>query len=88
MLDINKKIENGKALYGLEGRLDTVTAPSLEDDLKETIPDFIIKTKNTNNEDELTIWFSERTFVANYTNLSKNTLSNLPSAKPENDVVF
>ena len=39
MLDINKKIENGKALYGLEGRLDTVTAPSLEDDLKETIPE-------------------------------------------------
>ena len=49
---------------------------------------FIIKAKNAKNEDELTIWFSERTFVANYTNLSKNTLSNLPPSKPEKDVVF
>jgi len=37
MLDINKKIENNKAEYSLEGRLDTMTAPDLEKDLKESL---------------------------------------------------
>ena len=35
MLKIDKTIENGKAEYKLEGRLDTTTAPDLEKDLKE-----------------------------------------------------
>ena len=35
MLNINKTIENGKAVLSLEGRLDTTTAPSLEKELKE-----------------------------------------------------
>ncbi len=30
MLNITKMIENGKAAFSLEGRLDTVTAPELE----------------------------------------------------------
>ena len=30
MLNINRKTENGKADFALEGRLDTVTAPELE----------------------------------------------------------
>ncbi len=30
MLNIVKNIENGKAVFSLEGRLDTVTAPELE----------------------------------------------------------
>ena len=38
MLNINKTMENGKAVYYLDGRLDTVTAPELEKDLKETLP--------------------------------------------------
>ena len=33
MLNINKIIENGKAAFSLEGRLDTVTSPSLEAEL-------------------------------------------------------
>ncbi len=37
MLNINKTMENGKAVYYLDGRLDTVTAPELEKDLKETL---------------------------------------------------
>ena len=37
MLNIEKKIENGKAVFALEGRLDTVTAPGLEQTLKETL---------------------------------------------------
>ena len=37
MLNINKTIENGNAVFGLEGRLDTVTAPELEKELKETL---------------------------------------------------
>ena len=37
MLSIKKTIENGNAVYTLEGRLDTVTAPDLENDLKESL---------------------------------------------------
>ena len=37
MLKINKSIENGKALFALEGRLDTVTAPDLEKELKDSL---------------------------------------------------
>ena len=39
MLSIHKTIEDGKATYALEGRLDTVTAPELEQALKESISD-------------------------------------------------
>ena len=34
MLNINKTIENGKAVFALVGRLDTTTAPELEKELK------------------------------------------------------
>ncbi len=39
MLNITKTIENGKAGYELEGRLDTTTAPDLERDLGENLDD-------------------------------------------------
>ena len=38
MLNINKTIENGKTVLNLEGRLDTLTAPELENTLKELLP--------------------------------------------------
>lgn len=38
MLNINKTIENGKAVIVPEGRLDTVTSPDMEAAIKETIP--------------------------------------------------
>ena len=37
MLNINKTIENGKALFTLAGRLDTTTAPDLEKELKASL---------------------------------------------------
>ena len=37
MLNINKTSENGKLALVLEGRLDTVTAPSLEAVLKDSL---------------------------------------------------
>ena len=37
MLNINKTIENGKALFAISGRLDTTTAPELEKELKESL---------------------------------------------------
>ena len=37
MLDISKTVENNKAVFTLEGRLDTVTAPKLESALKESM---------------------------------------------------
>ena len=37
MLNINKTIENGKAVFTLGGRLDTVTAPELEKELKGSL---------------------------------------------------
>ena len=36
-MKINKSIENGRACYALEGRLDTTTAPDLERELKSDI---------------------------------------------------
>ena len=37
MLNINKTIENGKAVFTLVGRLDTTTAPELEKELKASL---------------------------------------------------
>ncbi|MBQ9157026.1 MAG: STAS domain-containing protein [Eubacterium sp.] len=37
MLNINKTVENGKAEFALEGRLDTVTAPDLEKEIKDSL---------------------------------------------------
>ncbi len=37
MLNINKTIQNGDAVLVLEGRLDTITAPELERELKESL---------------------------------------------------
>ena len=37
MLNINKTMEDGKALFTLEGRLDTTTAPELEKELREAL---------------------------------------------------
>ena len=37
MLDNQKTLEDGVALFRLEGRLDTVTAPKLEKELRETM---------------------------------------------------
>ncbi len=38
MLNLTKKIENSKGCVALEGRLDTVTAPGLEEELKAALP--------------------------------------------------
>ena len=38
MLNIHQSIENGKATFALEGRLDTNTSPELEKELRETLP--------------------------------------------------
>ena len=37
MLKIYKQVDNGKATFTLEGRLDTVTAPDLEKELKSSL---------------------------------------------------
>ena len=37
MLTINKTIDNSAAVLALEGRLDTVTSPELEKELRQTI---------------------------------------------------
>ena len=38
MLNINKTIEGTKATFEIGGRLDTVTAPELEAQIKEALP--------------------------------------------------
>ena len=37
MLNINKTVSEEKTVFALEGRLDTVTAPELEKELKESL---------------------------------------------------
>jgi len=39
MLTISKTVENGKAILASEGRLDTVTAPELENVVKALLPE-------------------------------------------------
>ena len=38
MLNIKKAVQNGTAIFALEGRLDTVTAPELETQIKNALP--------------------------------------------------
>lgn len=38
MLNITKTIENGQGMLALEGRLDTMSAPELEQVLRNTLP--------------------------------------------------
>lgn len=37
MLNISKTVGNGKAVFSLEGRLDTITSPSLNAELKDSL---------------------------------------------------
>lgn len=37
MLNMNKTVENGKVIFALDGRLDTITAPELENELKAAL---------------------------------------------------
>ncbi|MBP5655608.1 MAG: STAS domain-containing protein [Clostridiales bacterium] len=37
MLDIQKTIDSGKALFAVKGRLDSITAPDLEKELEENL---------------------------------------------------
>lgn len=37
MLNITKKVEDGTLTFALDGRLDTITAPQLETDIKSSI---------------------------------------------------
>ncbi len=37
MLNINKSVENSKVSFALEGRLDTITSPDFENELKDSL---------------------------------------------------
>ena len=54
MLNINKTIENGKALFALGGRLDTTTAPELEKALRDSLA----------GVSELTLDFAELEYIS------------------------
>ena len=53
-MKIEKSIENGLACFALEGRLDTTTAPDLENALKE----------NMDGINELTMDFSKLDYIS------------------------
>ena len=54
MLNINKTTENGKAVFSLDGRLDTVTAPDLEKALRASL----------DGVKELTLNFEELDYIS------------------------
>jgi len=54
MLNINKTMENGAALLAVSGRIDTVTAPELEKELKELF----------DSAHELTLDFSKLEYIS------------------------
>ena len=76
----------GKTIFTAEDK--TIGISDFNSDIPGDRVAFIIKVKNIKNEDEQTIWYSERTFVANYTNLTSKTLSTLQQAEPEKKVIF
>ncbi len=39
MLNINKTAEDGNLVYALEGRLDTISSPTLENELRDELAD-------------------------------------------------
>lgn len=53
-MKIDKSVENGKVCYALEGRLDTTTAPELEQALKVDM----------DGADELTLDFSKLDYIS------------------------
>ena len=54
MLNIKKSIENGKAAFSLEGRLDTTTAPDLDKAFNDTL----------DGVSELTLDFSSLDYIS------------------------
>ncbi len=54
MLSIQKTMENGKTAFALEGRLDTITAPELEQELKAALE----------NTSELTMDFAKLDYIS------------------------
>ena len=54
MLTIEKSVENKKEVFTLTGRLDTVTAPELEDALKESLE----------NAEELVLDFEKLDYIS------------------------
>ncbi len=54
MLNIENKMENGKGVFTLEGRLDTTTAPELEKALREKMPELT----------ELTLDFAKLDYIS------------------------
>ena len=54
MFKIEKNVENGKAVFLLEGRLDTVTAPELEEELRASL----------DGVDELTMDFEKLEYIS------------------------
>lgn len=54
MLNIDKRIENGNAVFALTGRLDTMTAPELEKELKDAL----------GNVTELTLDFENLEYIS------------------------
>ena len=54
MLNITKTIENDAAVFSLEGRLDTMTAPELEAEMNQSL----------GNADSLTLDFSKLEYIS------------------------
>ena len=71
----------GKVVFSPENKSLGITDFSSE--LPNDRVAFIIKSKNSKNEDEITIWYSEKTFVSNFTKLNNQTISEVQKAESE-----
>ena len=61
-----------KAVFVAEDK--SLGVPEFSSEIPDDRLAFIIKAKNAKNEDELSIWHSEHAFIANYTNVSMQTM--------------
>lgn len=77
----------GKVIFSSEDKSLGVSEFSSE--LPNDRVAFIIKSKNSKNEDEITIWYSEKTFVSNFTKLEGQAIAKVENTSTEEaDVVF
>lgn len=78
----------GKSVFESEDK--SLGVKEFNSEIPEDRVAFIIKTKNAKNEDELSIWYSEHTFIANYTNVSMHTMLSVRRREllKHEDVIF
>lgn len=75
----------GKPVFSKENK--SLGVADFSSDLPGDRVAFVVKSQNSKNEDELIVWYSEQTFVANYTKLENTTIAKVQASSLEESPV-